>query len=189
MDIVETPSLIIGREKNPKPFEGTVIDIETIGDFSREYEKNDSRQYVNMKPTIIGVINRNVLEVVCAKGPTCLNHLVAHIISIYPTLQRPLFAFQSRFERGVLHHACGIQVEFEGEINAEQYEWKGTACRQLGISSYDDPFHDVGVECNKAWTRGDYDSAMKHNRSCLLKERDILLMRNYRKPDELRCLK
>jgi hypothetical protein len=31
--------------------------------------------------------------------------------------------------------------------------------------------------------------AIAHNRSCLLKEKDILLLRGYRKPDELEIIK
>ncbi len=43
-----------------------------------------------------------------------------------------------------------------------------------------------GLQCSEAWKRGDVDKAVAHNRSCLLKERDILLERGHRTPDTLR---
>jgi len=55
----------------------------------------------------------------------------------------------------------------------------------LNIENYDDPFFDVGNECRLAWLRGEWDQCIKHNRSCLLKERDILLKRGFREPDDL----
>jgi len=36
-----------------------------------------------------------------------------------------------------------------------------------------------------AWQAGEFDKAVAHNRACLMKERDILLKRGYRKPDGL----
>jgi hypothetical protein len=36
-----------------------------------------------------------------------------------------------------------------------------------------------------AWQNGEFDKAIAHNRACLMKERDILLRRGYRKPDGL----
>lgn len=174
------------NEKVASNFKGTVIDVETIGEFSREFADDDSRQYRELKPTILGYITKDELNVLCAKGMDALDELKEHITDILPSLNRPLFAFQSRFERGVFHHSCGIQIEFEGELNKETFEWKGYACSDLKIPNYADPFNNVGKDCNIAWMKGDYDSAIKHNRSCLLKERDILLKRKYRKPDKLK---
>jgi len=34
--------------------------------------------------------------------------------------------------------------------------------------------------------REEFDKAIAHNRACLLKERDILIKRGFRKPDELK---
>jgi hypothetical protein len=175
--------LISQQEKVKSDFKGTIIDIESIGDFSRGY--GDSREYKNIIPTIFGYINRNELNILCAKGKTSLQELREKITEIAPTLRKPLFAFQCHFEKGTLFHSCDIIVEFDGELNKEKYEAKKEAVRLLKIPNYNDPFHDNGFECMKAWLTGDYETAMKHNRSCLLKERDILLKRKHRKPDDL----
>lgn len=42
-------------------FEGTIIDIETIGDFCREHQ--DSREYNKLIPLILGYIDRNGLKI------------------------------------------------------------------------------------------------------------------------------
>ena len=66
---------------------------------------------------------------------------------------------------------------------------KAVARSYLGISNYDDPFYDNGYLCKIAWENGEFDRAMAHNRACLLKERDILIKRGFRKPDELKFIK
>jgi len=180
--------IISHNEKSKFSFKGTIIDIETIGDFSREFADNDSRQYRGLTPTILGYIAKDELNVLCAKGTSALGELKEKIVEIVPSLKKPLFAFQSRFEQGVFHHSCGIKIKFNGELNKEIYEWKGNACTELDIPNYNDPFNNVGKYCVDAWFKGDYENAIKHNRSCLLKERDILPKRNYREPDELNLL-
>ena len=178
--------IITRNEKFSSNFKGTIIDLETIGDFSRQFAENDSRQYHTLKPTILGYINKNELNILCAKGKDAIDELIERSVEIVPSLKKPLFAFQSRFERGVFHHSCGMQIEFDGELNRETFERKGNACVELDIPNYGDPFNHDGRQCNLAWTRGDYENAIKHNRNCLLSERDILLKRNYREPDVLK---
>jgi len=180
--------IITHNETAKSNFSGTIIDIETIGEFSRQYYDNDSRQYSTLTPVIVGYITKDELNVLCAKGMDSLDELREQTANVLPSLKKPLFAFQSKFERGVFYHAYGLVVEFHGELNNDSREWKGYACSDLDIPNYDDPFNNVGKDCSVAWTKGDYLSAIKHNRSCLLKERDIFLKRNCRKPDELRLL-
>ena len=176
----------IHSEKNKLNFKGTIIDIETIGDFCREYDDDDSRQYSMLVPTIFGYITKDKLKILCAEEKTGLDELQEEVTKLIPSLQRPIYAFQSRFERGVLHHCYGVKLKIDGELNKLTREWKGNACAELDIPNYDDPFNNVGKECILAWLRGDYENTIKHNRSCLLKERDILLKRDYREPDKLR---
>jgi hypothetical protein len=179
--------IISHNEKIKSPFKGTIIDFETIGDFS-DYEDCDSRRYSKLTPTIMGYITKDELTILCAKGMDALDELREQAVSILPSLKKPLFAFQSRFERGVFHHSYGIRVEFDGELNNRPREGKGYACSELDIPNYDDPFNNVGKDCSIAWTKGNYSDAIKHNRSCLLQERDILLKRRHRAPDELKLL-
>ena len=78
------------------------------------------------------------------KREDAIDELIEQSVEIVPSLNEPLFAFQSRFERGVFYHSCGIQVQFNGELNKEIFEWKGNACTELNIPNYDDPFNNVG---------------------------------------------
>lgn len=176
--------IIVHYEKIKSTFDGTIIDIESIGNFCGGYE--DSREYKDTIPTIFGYINSSELKILCAQGKTALKELNEKIIKITPSLEKPLFAFQCHFERGVLFHSCGLAVKFDGELNKEKFEPKRDVIRLLRIPNYNDPFHDNGYRCMEAWLEGDYENAIKHNRSCLLKERDILLMRKHRKPDGLK---
>jgi hypothetical protein len=174
------------RNKSGK-FNGTIIDLETIGPFA-DYPDDDSRQYSKITPMIIGYITSDELNIYCAKEIEDLNELRDIALKVVPSFEKPLFAFQSKFERGVLYHSYGLRLEIDGELNNRTREWKGYACSDLQIPAYDDPFSNDGKLCSLAWTKGNNAQAMKHNRSCLLKERDILLKRGYRKPDELKFL-
>ncbi len=174
------------NEKVSSCFKGTIIDIESFGDFCRGF--GDSREYKDHVPTIFGYINCEELNVLCALGQESLEELRLEIINILPSLERPLFAFNCHFEQGVLNHYCSVKVEFDGELTKERYEPKRRVVKEMGISNYDDPFFDDGSKCKYSWLNGDYESSIKHNRSCLLKERDILLKRGARKPDELRLV-
>lgn len=173
----------IHEEENKSEFEGTIIDIETIGNFRREYA--DSRQYQDIIPVIFGFIDNKGLKIFCAKSPASIAKLKAEIRDILSQLKRPFYAFNSDFERGSLFHQLGEEVPFERELNNKKYEKKQDAVSALGIFQYDDPFNDNGLLCREAWVKGELDKAIAHNRSCLLKERDILLKRGFREPDSL----
>ncbi len=175
--------VIVHSEETESDFEGTVIDIETIGEFCWDYQ--DSRQYQNIIPVIFGYIDKNGLETHCARRIESIEKLKNTVAQISPQLRKPLYAFNCCFEKGVLFHSCGIVIDFDGELNKEKYESKRDAITSLGIENYDDPFNDVGFKCKLAWEKGNTKLSIRHNRSCLLKERDILLRRGYRMPDEL----
>jgi hypothetical protein len=175
--------IITHNEEVSSNFKGTIIDFETIGEFSKQFAYNDSRQYLNLKPTILGYINNSELKILCAEGKDAIAELIEQTVKIVPLLEKPLFAFQSGFERGVLYHSCGMQIEFDGELNKATFEKKLYACSDLGIGDYGDPFNHDGLRCKLAWENGDYEKAISHNRNCLLTERDILLKRGYREPD------
>lgn len=182
--------MIIHSEMVNSKFKGTIIDIETVENFCNEYRDVDSREYQKLIPLVLGYITPNELKIYCSKidcsqkiEPT-QNFKIA-IAQLIPKLEKPLYAFQCCFEQGVLYHSLGIIINFDGELNREKYEWKGTAVASLGIENYDDPFNDIGIKCKEALDKGNIELSIKHNRSCLLKERDILLKRGYRKPDAL----
>jgi len=175
--------LISHFEKTKSRFEGTIIDIETIGEFCYDYD--DSRHYQDIIPTIFGWINKDELNIFCARGMNAIEELKEKTTHTLPNLGKPWYAFNCSFEKGVLFHSYGTKIKFKGELNEKKFEKKKNAVAKLGIPNYDDPFYDSGFECLKAWKKGHYKHAVKHNRSCLLKERDILQKRGYRKPDKL----
>ncbi len=165
-------------------FEGTIIDIETIGGFLNQYP--DSRRYKDIRLVIFGFIDRYAFQIFCAKGIEAINELRERTGIIIDSLERPFYAFNTEFERSVLFYELGKEIDFDGELNREKYESKLDAVKNWGIPNYEDPFYDNGFLCMKAWENGEFDRAIAHNRACLLKEKDILLKRGFRKLDELK---
>lgn len=171
----------IHSEETKSDFNGTIIDLETIGDFHEEFK--DSRRCAWIRPVIFGFIQRDKLEIYYAESSSSIKQLNEEIDSIIDELEKPFYAFNSSFESYVLFHNLGRKIEFERELNKEQYEKKEKAVSFLEISQYGDPFNGEGRKCILAWNSGDMGNAIAHNRSCLLKERDILLKRGYRNPE------
>lgn len=169
-------------EETKRKFEGTVIDIETIGNF---YSYSDSRRYRGLKPVMLGYITEDGLEIHFIKKEDSLSEMRSEIESLLFQLQRPFYAFNSSFEIGVLSHFLGKEVAFERELNKRRYEKKQKVAKRLGVGSYKDPFYGEGKKFPPAWKRREFDKCIKHNRSCLLKEGDILLERGSREPDPI----
>jgi hypothetical protein len=176
------------REILDLKFEGTIVDIETIGDFNKLH-KYDSRQYKDIRQVILGYINQDYLQIYCAVDETGIENLKTMTQEIIKNLSRPYYAFNCSFERGVWFHHIGVEINFDGELQGEPFESKKNAVRLLKISNYDDPFFDYGLRCMQAWQVNDFDKAIAHNRACLLKERDILIHRGFRTPEQVRCVK
>lgn len=174
------------QESIESEFEGTIIDLETIGDFDNRF--SDSRNCKNITPVIFGFINNKGIKIICAKNKDSIEKLKLEIINHIDVLEKPFHAFNTNFERAVLFHNLLKPIEFEREINKEKFEKKEYVVQALTIPNYDDPFWGDGRACMNSWLRGDINKAILHNRGCLLKERDILLKRGFRKPDELRLI-
>ncbi len=174
--------MLIHKERLNGNFKGTIIDLETIGNFNYH---NDSRRYKDITPVIFGFIDNEMLKIFCAKNESSISLLKKKILNTLPILKKPFHAFNSDFERGVLFHFLGKKVNFGSELNKEKFEKKEYAVQALKIPDYDDPFFGDGKSCMMAWLKGNIYKAMAHNRSCLLKERDILMFRGNRKPDAL----
>lgn len=178
--------VFLHEEKTDRAIDGTIIDIETIGDFT-EYN-SDSRRYMKLAPVIFGCINGNSLQIHCAKKLGSLKKLEKIMADELSCLDRPFYAFNSDFERGVFFHALKREVPFERELNKRKFERKADVVAELRIPQHGDPFNDVGLLCSQAWKKGNMKDAIAHNRSCLLKERDILLKRGFRIPDILKLV-
>ena len=174
------------REDTASHFDGTIIDIETIGRFDAGYRNtNDVREFQYIRQVMFGWIDRGGLNIIHVRDGTKITELNERVAEIIDGLSPPFYAFNTSFERAVLYHQLGEQYTFQGELQKEKYESKANAVRDLGIPNYDDPFNDKGILCQYAWHDGRFGEAVAHNRACLLKERDILLLRGFRQPDVL----
>lgn len=184
MSDISTSSIIEYEEDIISNIDGTVIDIETIGDFDRQY-RGDSREYRNLKQIILGYIDGKKLCIYCANDTKGITELVQLTKDILQNLKRPYYAFNCAFESSVWFHHIGIGINFDGELQKYRFEQKKEAVLTLKIPNYDDPFFDNGFKCIEAWNCGNIKHTIAHNRACLLKERDILIKRGYRDPDIL----
>ncbi len=145
---------------------------------------------MNLATVIFGSIDRESLRIHCAKKIDSLEKLKKTIADELDSLDKPFYAFNCNFERSIFFHSLNKDIPFEGELGkklgAKKYEAKRYVVADLNIPQYDDPFNDVGLKCSEAWQKGNLIDAIAHNRSCLLKERDILLKRGFRTPDPLK---
>ena len=154
---------------------GTIIDLETIGRFDRRYDSTDSRQYAGLRPTIFGYLSEGVLVQHCAEGPGDIPLIIEIMNQILPVLEPPFYALNCYFKHGVCKHSCNFipepLIDVRG-VNSRESKWD--VRRRLGIPTYDDPFNGVGYTCIQEWKNENYSDCLKHNRACLLIERDIL---------------
>jgi hypothetical protein len=176
------------NEEAKSNFEGTIIDIEAIGEFDQAYPY-DSRHYRKFKQVIFGIIDQEKLRIYCAKNQEEIEELNSISKNLLTSLERPFYAFNCNFESSVWFNQIGLQINFDGELQGQAFESKKNAILQLKIPNYNDPFWDKGQMCIKAWNDQTFDKAIAHNRSCLLKERDILIKRGHREADKVIFLK
>jgi hypothetical protein len=176
------------NEEAKSDFEGTILDIETIGEFDPACPY-DSRHYRKFKQVVFGYIDKDHLHIYCAQNPEGIEKLKLMTPEIFAALKRPYYAFNCNFESGVWFHQAGIQINFDGELQGEPFESKKNAILLLKIRNYDDPFFDKGQLCIKAWSDLHFEKVIAHNRACLLKERDILLKRGHCEPDKVHFVK
>ena len=155
--------------------QGTVIDFETIGEFDRNYSSRDTRQYALLKPTIFGYLTDGKMVQYCAEGISDIENIVTIMNEILPTLEPPFYALNCYFERGVCTHSCTFTPKPLIDVRGgNTYERKWDVRKRLGIPTYDDPFNGNGYTCMLEWHKENYKDCMKHNRACLLIEKDIL---------------
>jgi ssDNA-binding Zn-finger/Zn-ribbon topoisomerase 1 len=95
------PNIIHHVESTQVQFEGTLVDIETIGNFDNKYERSDSRLFNRIIQVVFGFLDNEKLEILCSNGPDAIELLKKQTKDILPKLKRPLYAFNCSFERGV----------------------------------------------------------------------------------------
>lgn len=163
--------MIFEHEENvDEPIDGTIIDLETIGEFK---DLNDCQRYQDIKPVIYGLLEVNKIEIYYIKTKKDIPELINLIDENIQNLKMPLYAFNCEFERCILSYYLGKTFEFQ-ELQPREKISKEYVCWELGISNFEDPYHGRGILCYQAWLRGEYENCVKYNRACLLKEAEIL---------------
>ena len=161
------------REPISMRIKGTIIDLETTGEFDRAYPPWDPRQYANISPTIFGYMTGETLVQHCAEGEEQIQDIVDIMKDALPRLEQPFYALNCNFERCVIINTCRQDHPFRDVRENKYYGSKWAIRQRLGIPTYGDPFHGDGLRCMHEWHRGNYDDCLRHNRACLLIERDI----------------
>lgn len=172
------------RETVGTDFEGTIVDIETIGDFTevgKSYPPDGQDylgRYKKIMITTVGLLSEGELTVHIAKDKESLEKFKSRAISIMTDLSRPTYAFNKSFEEGCYFWNAGFKVlNIDYELQKFVGEKKEDVVVELGISGYDDPYHGDGGRCITAFEEGKIDEIIKHNRACLLKEYQIFKKR------------
>jgi len=97
------------KENSEKPkrlrLEGTILDVETVGEFDERFSPWDERHYADVQPTILGYLTDDVLVQYCAEGFDEIGKLKEEMSHTIPRLESPLFALNTRFERHILKKA------------------------------------------------------------------------------------
>jgi len=166
------------------PLDGTIIDLETIGSIRNEFK--DTRRYEKVRPYLFGYLNGNTIVQKYVEKPDHISQLVQWIKEAISTnfFKVPLYAFFTEFETGVIYCTTGIKVNFDRELKIG-FGGKESIVKKFGINAYDDPFPGAGVKCIDEFKGENIADCLKHNRACLLKERDILFKRGFVDPDKI----
>lgn len=168
---------------HPKYNVGCIIDFETIGDF---IDSDDlTLRHQNIKPFIIGIYNLSnacMTQYHLKRGT--LNK--EQLLLVLSKLSEPFYAFSALFERSITQIITGKDFDFRElqksfSVTKTYYEKKQYLCNNQCIPNYDDPYDGDGGLCTIEFEKGEVEKPLTHNRSCLLKERDILYMRGYYK--------
>lgn len=163
--------------------QGTIIDIETTGEFDEKYDPPDLRRFGDIKPTLFGYLVDDVIVQHCAESIDDIQDLVDYMTYTIPLLQQPFFALYTPFERHLLSKYCGLDPVIT-DVRGKIYMGKWKLREVLEIPTYNDPFDGDGNKCRLAWDKGDFESCLIHNQACLQIERDILEVIRY-EPDRL----
>lgn len=167
--------VIFKEEKVKTSFKGTIIDLETTGNFNYAYPSYDARRYAFHKPTIFGYLSNSTLVQYCAEGLSDISNVTKIMNETIPTLKTPFYALNCHFERGVCTYTCSVTPNPLIDVRGNRLrggKWDIRA--RLGIPTYNDPFNGSGYICMLEWQKGNYPDCLSHNRACLLIERDIM---------------
>ena len=160
--------------------EGTIIDLETVGPIHNGLK--GTKRYEEVRPYLLGYLTGNMIV---QKYVEKSDHIPALLEFIRETnfvdFQKPLYAFFVEFETGVIYCSTGRKMLFDRELKKGKGS-KEELVKKFGISNYDDPFPGQGIRLIQEFENGNIVGSLRHNRACLLKERDILYRRGFADP-------
>jgi hypothetical protein len=162
-----------------EPVRGTIIDLETIGPIRNKL--SGLGKYKEVQPYLFGYLFGNTLVQRYVEKSDHMPIFIDFLRSMdfCGFSERPFFAYNADFERGVLYFSTGKTIPLDGDIKKGK-EGKEAVVRRLGIETYGDPFPGAGIKCIEEFKKGNIADCLAHNQSCLLKERDILFREGYR---------
>jgi len=166
-------------------FKGTIIDIETVGEFGEAPYSQDKEDYLaryrDIRITTVGILAGGKLQIFAAKGVEHLADFQRNAIMFMSRLTGPLHAFNKAFEEACFYWNSGREIlAIDRDIQMTRGEKKEAVVRGLGLPGYDDPFNGEGRLCVRAFQSGKVGDVIRHNRACLLKEYGILKKRGAR---------
>ncbi|RLI47314.1 hypothetical protein DRO69_00920 [Candidatus Bathyarchaeota archaeon] len=171
--------------------QGTIIDIETIGEF---LDCDGLERYKQIKPIVVGFLDCDMIEIlyITEESDQDFAGLRSILKAKLSEVNHPFYAFNTEFEMGVLYWFLGEKVTFDRDLMLKvttaygQTVWESKRClvKDLGIPNFDDPFWDIGYKVPEAWENFQNTGnsrflweIIRHNRACLLKEYEILRKR------------
>lgn len=161
------------------PIEGTIVDLETIGPIHDE--RSGTEKYEQVRPYLLGTLTAKGISQIYATSTNAFPSLFEFMATqwIPNFLSNPLYAYNTGFEYGVIWSSTRVFVEGFREIKVDSLG-KEAAVKKYKLDAYDDPFPGAGIRCMEEFQRGNIEPCLAHNRACLLKERDLLLLRGYK---------
>ena len=99
------------KEEIISDFKGTIIDIETIGEFNGRYRNSgDWREYEGIQQVIFGFVNSQYLQILWVKNKEEICELNERVSGIIDKLEKPFYAFNTAFEKNVLTCQLGRPI-------------------------------------------------------------------------------
>jgi hypothetical protein len=184
-------SILTKHRINHKGFVGAVIDLETDGQpFSDEFY--GAGRCKLQCAVSCAILNEDYVEVITKTCETPDWVFAKEVEKSLAKTNYPYYAFNAGFDMAILSKLLGKEVLFDRELQQFERQHKGYCRQNLGISNFDDPFHDRGYLASEEWkkhlkTREKecVTKIMTHNLSCVLKEYCILVRGGYRMIDPI----
>ena len=174
-------------------FKGTVIDIES-DEQSFINSLRGAQRYRDFNAICCGFLDSNFMEIIGRTDTKSDKFFKEAVASRLDATIEPYYAFNAGFDMAVLSRLLGRNINFHGELQPAP-KWKKEYYRQdIGVPSFDDPFHGEGRLASAEWTsylkNCNVDSVkriMVHNAACVCIEYSMLTRKGYRMIQQFSC--